>query len=115
MSESLIREMFATIDARDWSHLDRYFTADVVYERPGYAPIRGLPALRDFYERTRIVAAGTHDLWQVIADTDRAACWGRFAGQSRDGAMLDERFADVYRLVDGRIAARSTHFFRPAI
>jgi len=29
--------------------------------------------------------------------------------------MLDERFADVYRLVDGRIAARSTHFFRPAI
>lgn len=115
MSESLIHEMFATIDARDWSRLDRYYTADVIYERPGYAPICGLQALLDFYERTRIVAAGRHDLWQVIIDTDRAACWGRFTGQSRDGAMLDERFADVYRLVDGKIAARSTHFFRPAI
>lgn len=115
MSESLVREMFATIDARDWSRLDRYFTADVVYERPGYTPISGLPALLDFYQRTRIIAAGRHDLWQVIADGDRAACWGRFVGQSRDGAVLDERFADVYLLVAGRIAKRSTHFFRPAI
>jgi|SanBayMetagenome_1026888.scaffolds.fasta_scaffold01203_3 ketosteroid isomerase-like protein len=86
MSESLVREMFATIDARDWSRLDRYFTADVVYERPGYTPVSGLPALLDFYQRTRIIAAGRHDLWQVIADAT-----GRPAGDASSDKVATVR------------------------
>ena len=111
----LIRGMFAAIDAGEFDRLREYFAADVVYERPGYAPVRGIEALENFYRHERIIARGAHDLQGIIAEPRAAACWGRFQGLSRRGEPLDERFADVYELRDGRVARRTTHFFRPAI
>ena len=114
-SERLIVEMFAAIDGRCWEQLERYFAPDVIYERPGYEPIRGFAALDHFYRDVRIVAAGRHQLEQVVMAGHTAACWGRFLGTSRDGRQLDERFADIYEFTHGVISRRATYFYRAAI
>ena len=54
----LIRGMFAAIDAGEFDRLREYFAADVVYERPGYEPLRGIEALENFYRHERIIARG---------------------------------------------------------
>jgi ketosteroid isomerase-like protein len=115
MSELFITRMFATIDARRWSELADFFTADAIYERPGYAPIIGFPALDHFYRDVRIIVAGQHRIERMMGGRETAACWGRFVGAGKDGKPLDERFADVYELRDGRVARRTSYFFRPAI
>jgi ketosteroid isomerase-like protein len=114
-SGDLIRDLFAAIDARRFDALGDFFTADAVYERPGYDPICGLPALHHFYREVRLIAAGQHDLTGVVQDTSAAAAWGRFVGQAKNGDALNERFADTYVLRDGKISHRITNFFRPAI
>jgi ketosteroid isomerase-like protein len=111
----LIHGLFATIDARRWKDLLKFFTDDVVYERPGYDALIGLSALEHFYREIRIVAAGEHRIEHIVASTNAAACWGRFVGAAHDGRALDERFADTYDLHNGRVARRTTYFFRPAI
>jgi ketosteroid isomerase-like protein len=115
MSDSFITRMFATIDARRWDALADFFTADAVYERPGYEPLIGFEALDHFYRRVRIIGAGRHRVERLVEGRESAACWGRFVGTSRDGRALDERFSDVYELRDGRIVRRTSYFFRPAI
>jgi len=113
--EKLIRDMFAAIDRREFDTLNEFFTADICYERPGYEPLHGLSELEHFYRHVRIIRDGRHEIEYVVLRSDAAACWGRFVGESHAGTELEERFADVYVLRDGRIARRTTHFFRPAI
>jgi len=115
MSDRFITRMFSTIDARRWDALAEFFTCDAVYERPGYEPLVGFPALDHFYREVRIIVAGQHRIERMVGGPETAACWGRFVGASRDGKSLDERFADVYELRDGRVARRTSYFYRPAI
>jgi ketosteroid isomerase-like protein len=115
MSDIFITRMFSTIDARRWDELAEFFTADAVYERPGYAPLVGFPALEHFYREVRVIVSGQHRIERMVAGRGTAACWGRFVGANRAGAPLDERFADVYELRDGRVARRTSYFYRPAI
>lgn len=115
MPAEVIRDLFAAIDARDWDDLPRHFTSDIVYERPGYSPIRSLAELCDFYRNVRIVLVGQHALEHIVADEHRAAAWGRFQGRARDGLALDERFADAYEFRNGLICLRRTYFYRAAI
>ena len=113
MHQLLIQGMFRSIDARDWSTLQHVFAEEVVYERPGYEPIRGLEALMHFYREVRIIASGTHALEGVIEQSGSAAAWGRFQGTCRDGLALDERFVDVYANSGGGIVSPVTSFHRP--
>lgn len=112
---ALIRGMFAAIDAGEFDRLRDCFATDVVYERPGYEPLHGIEALEHFYRHVRVIGHGEHEIQRVVAEAGAAACWGRFRGVSRTGEPLDERFADVYELRAGRVARRTTHFFRRAI
>ncbi len=112
---AFIGELFAAVDAREWERLDEFYTEDATYERPGFALLVGLCALTDFYANVRNIASGAHELGGTMVVDDTAACWGRFSGWSRDGRELDERFADVYELRDGKICKRTTFFFRPAV
>lgn len=114
-TETLIRRLYEVIDGSRWDALQGLFVPDCTYERPGYQPLCGVDRLLDFSGRERIVASGEHRLEQVVGDAVHAATWGRFVGTSRDGRALDELFADVFQLRDGRIARRRTHFFRPAV
>ena len=116
MAENFVVDLFHKIDARDWDALPSSFAEDVVYERPGYPPLVGVEALMRFYRHERVIASGAHELERVVLDGECGACWGRLVGRHRDGSPLDERFADVYTLDDrGRIKARRSYFFRPAI
>lgn len=115
VSGGLITQMFATIDRREFDRLSAFYTPDVVYERPGYLRMCGFAALDEFYRSIRVAEEGAHQLVHVISNGHTAACWGRFIGRSHDGRPLDERFADVYELREGRISLRITHFYRAAI
>jgi len=115
MSRVLIQRMFEAIDRREFDRLSLFYTPDIVYARPGYERVCGFEALVDFYKQVRVVDAGVHDLAHIVSNGDEAACWGHLAGHSYEGVRLDEHFADVYELSEGRISSRKTHFFRAAI
>jgi ketosteroid isomerase-like protein len=115
MSRVLIQRMFEAIDRREFDRLSLFYTPDIVYARPGYERICGFEALVDFYKRVRVAGTGVHELANIVSNGDAAACWGHFAGRSHEGVRLDEHFADVYELSEGRISYRKTHFYRAAI
>ncbi|HET7233651.1 MAG TPA: aminotransferase class IV [Longimicrobium sp.] len=112
---NFVVELFRKIDSRDWVALEASLHEDVVYERPGYDPLVGRDRVLHFYREERVIAAGQHHLERVVIDGDSGACWGRFVGVHKNGSPIDERFADVYLLKDGRIHARRSFFFRPAV
>lgn len=115
VAPTFVHELFRRIDARDWEGLAASLHPEVVYERPGYEPLVGRERVLRFYREERVIAAGEHRLDRVLTDAESGACWGRFVGVHRDGSDIDERFADVYLLQDGRIRTRRSFFFRPAI
>jgi len=112
---TLVHDLFRIIDGREFDRLPEVCHEDVVYERPGYEPIRGIDELIHFYREVRIIARGEHHLTAVLLDEGHAACWGRFEGVHRNGTDLGVDFADTYVLEDGRIRHRKTFFFKPAV
>ncbi len=115
VNREFFESMFSFIDQCEWDRLPDAFAPDACYARPGYADLVGFDAIYTFYVRDRIISCGKHTIEACVIDGQEASCWGTFEGQSKDGKPLAERFADVYRLRDGRIVHRRTHFFRPAI
>lgn len=106
-----ILDMFAAVDARDWSAYAAFYDSDIRYERPGMEPLLGVDALMHYYRHERPLARTTHHLDRVVVEDDAAACWGQAEGEMVDGTPFTRRFAEVYLFVDGRIAFRRTHFF----
>lgn len=47
--EGLVKGLFGCIDGRDWSGLSEFLHDEAIYERPGYEPFVGKPAILDFY------------------------------------------------------------------
>lgn len=115
MSEKLITEFFNVVDTTDWEKMSTLVCEDVVYERPGYAPIIGISAFLHFYKYVRIIASGEHQLDYIIIDEDHGSCWGRFNGYDKGHVSLDELFSDVYIFENDKIKWRRSYFFRPAI
>lgn len=113
--DTIVHRLFEVIDSRQWERLPELFDAEVVYERPGYEPFRGLERLDRFYRVERVIAGGKHHLEGCVVGETQAACWGRFIGVHRDGSPIDEAFADTYQLDGGRIRFRKSFFFRPAV
>ncbi len=110
-----VLEMFRAIDSNAWHRLGEFFDRQVVYDRPGYPPIRGLDALVDFYANRRVIASGQHTIDRIIADDTSAVAIGEVDATLRDGRPAHVRFADTYRLKDGRIIHRHTFFDAPAV
>lgn len=110
-----VRQLFSLVDRQAWLELGDLFTDDALYLRPGYEPIRGRPALVHFYRDVRQIRSGRHVIHELVGAGDVAACWGDFAGISRNGEPLAVSFAEWYRFAGGQIAARRTFFDRPAV
>ncbi len=72
-------------------------------------------AILDFYLTKRIISLGQHRVERVLSDGANIACWGSFSGVAKNGRNLSMRFADVYRIREGRIDLRRTFFDSPAI
>jgi ketosteroid isomerase-like protein len=113
--EHLVLRLFTLIDGQKWEALPELFTPAVCYERPGYAPICGIPSLLSFYRSERVVADGRHEIHGCLGSGGEASCWGEFSGISRSGQPLRETFADWYWISSGQISRRKTFFYRPAI
>lgn len=114
-SKTLIEKLFRTIDASDWDEMPNLFDAQIVYERPGYAPFSGLERLLYFYQNERVLASGEHRLDRIVIDGNYGACWGRFVGLKKDGTSADVLFADTYLFEGGKIKARRSYFFQPSV
>lgn len=115
MSADFIRNMFRTIDSRDWDGLYVAFGEDMVYERPGYEQLVGYERVKRFYRDERAILSGKHLIEGIVLDDDSGACWGRLIGKHKNGTAVDERFADAYTFEDGKIKTRRSYFFRPAV
>ncbi len=111
----LIRRLFVIIDTREWGSLGEVFTADIEYLRPGYPCINGIGDLRSFYEKIRLISAGQHTLYDVMADGIKGCCWGHFSGLGKSGEIIAEDFAEWYEFSGSAITVRRTFFFRPAV
>lgn len=110
---SPVARYYTLVDAGDVDGLVALFTPEAVYERPGYAPMEGHDALREFYTGERIIESGAHTVTDVVAQGDRVAVQGRFEGRARDGRELSLRFSDFFTLDGSRISARTTYFYAP--
>ncbi|MEU8389524.1 nuclear transport factor 2 family protein [Micromonospora sp. NPDC048843] len=107
---------YEVVDADDVPALIDLFAPDAVYYRPGYPPMRGHADLRRFYVDERVIAEGHHSIASAVADGNRVATHGEFAGTLKDGQKVELRFADFFELgPDGRFARRDTFFFSPAV
>ena len=110
-----IEDMFKAIDGKNYDAMGGFFHPDISYERPGFPNIEGFSGIMDFYKNRRLIREGTHHIDCVVASEDRAVSIGCFKGILKDGSVAEERFADAYKIQDGRIIHRTTYFFRKAI
>jgi ketosteroid isomerase-like protein len=111
-----VRRYYDLIDSNDLDGVAALFAADAVYERPGYPPFVGAASIGVFYRNDRRIAAGRHELTNVLANGCRVAVEGRFAGQLRDGQHAATRFADFWEFGDdGLVRRRDTYFFSASI
>lgn len=111
-----VERYYDLVDRDDIPGLVSLFTADAVYERPGYPPMRGMGELERFYRNDRVIVSGKHLLRDVVAEPGRVAVHGDFEGRLKDGKPVRVRFADFFELADdGRFSRRDTFFFSPLV
>ncbi|MFF5250947.1 nuclear transport factor 2 family protein [Streptomyces leeuwenhoekii] len=112
----LVERYYDLVDRNDIPGLVSLFTPDVVYERPGYPPLRGIGELERFYRQDRVIESGKHSLRGVAADNELIAVHGDFTGRLRDGEDVCVRFADFFQVArDGLFRRRDTYFFSPRV
>jgi ketosteroid isomerase-like protein len=112
MSEALLRGFYGAIDERTWEAFRDMFTPDVAYERPGAATIESIDDLIHFYRDVRPISSSKHELTAVITSPTAGACAGRLIARDLEGNPVEQRFADIFILENGRIRQRTTYFFR---
>ncbi len=111
-----VERYFESVDAGDVEGVVGLFAANARYERPGYDPMIGTEALREFYGGERVIASGRHTVTSVLIEDDSAAVQGRFQGTLKDGSRVDLRFADFFRVdAHGLFAERRTYFYSPMV
>lgn len=113
--ESLVRAYYALIDEGRTDEMLLLFSPDIVYLRGGTAPIEGAGELREFYERGRIIASGSHEVQTVVSDGRWVAVRGRFIGILKSGVDVDTTFADFFEIDGGSISRRFTYFAEMAV
>lgn len=115
MLDRIVKQLFCAVDSHNWSALSSLFHPEIVYERPGYAPLVGRDEVLHFYREERMIASGQHHIEQIVEQGNCAVCWGAFVGVVKNGSAADARFADVYVFAQGQIIQRRTYFYRPAV
>ena len=79
---------YQNVDADDVPALMDLFAPDAVYHRPGYPPMLGHADLRRFYSGERVIVEGRHSVERTMADGNRVAAHGEFAGTLKSGERL---------------------------
>lgn len=107
--------MFEAVDKKEWSILEDIFHTNIIYERPGYATLRGLDDVMHFYREVRNVSQGRHQVTDVITANDKVVCQGHFACRTLLNEKIKTDFCDVYTMKDGRVRFRKTFFYSAVI
>lgn len=116
LPEQLVRNYYTLVDAQDFDGLVELFAEEAVYRRPGYEPLVGRTNLAGFYGGERVIVEGRHSVTELVADGNKVAVNGDFAGTLKDGKRAELRFADFFTLnPDGLFASRETFFFAPMV
>ena len=111
-----VHRYYQLVAAGDVPALVALFSPDAVYERPGYAPLRGRDELTAFYRDARVIVDGRHRLRTTVTDGTAVAVHGDFEGLLKDGSRVRLRFADFFELdAEGLFRRRDTFFFEPAV
>ncbi|UWZ49650.1 nuclear transport factor 2 family protein [Dactylosporangium matsuzakiense] len=109
----LVRTYYDNIDAGDVPAALACFASTAVYRRPGYPALVGRAAIEAFYAATRVVGPGRHSIEVTVEDGDEVAVRGRFDGTRTSGEALNVRWADFWRVADGRVVERNSYFDAP--
>ena len=115
MSIDMVRAYYRAIDAGDLDQALAGWADHATYRRPGYPPLVGIEAVRAFYESTRVIAAGRHEVDEFVYSGDVVAVRGSFSGSAHDGSSLSVRFADFWHFSAGHIDERNTYFDAAAV
>lgn len=110
-----VQEYYRRIDAHDVESLLELFAENARYERPGYDPLVGRSALRQFYFAARVIESGAHAIARVVEAGDSVAVEGRFSGELKDGRHVELGFADFFVLSAEMIVGRRTYFYTPMV
>lgn len=111
-----VQEYYDALDRGEVDEILRDFSGDVLYRRPGYAPIRGLSKLRDYYQADRKLEPGRHVLRAMVTEDSTVAAHGVYEGELKDGGRTTMGFAAFFSFdASGRITEHTTYFFTPAV
>ena len=103
---SLLRDLFAAIDACDGERFVSYLTPGAEF-RYGSAPaVLGREAIREAVEGFFSTIAGlSHTLNFTVSDGDALVCEGEVTYTRKDGSKLTLPFANVLRTEDGQFSS----------
>lgn len=111
----LVRRYYELVDAQELEQMFALFDDEIVYRRPGYAPLEGIGQFRAFYEGDRIIVKGAHTVTSLVDAGEQVAVEGDFSGTLRDGRTVSLRFADFFGFAGTRIVRRDTYFDAPLV
>jgi ketosteroid isomerase-like protein len=121
--EQLVDRHYAQINGNDFSDAAEIFSADVVTQPPGSPPLTGVePFVAYGTAFLRAFPDGRIHRDRSVEDGDCIVVEGRYTGTNTGplqtpagelpptGRSLDMPFADVFRVVDGRIAEHRIYY-----
>lgn len=111
----LAGRLYSTVDAGNFASMRSFYTEDILYERPGYEPVRGIEQLINFYTSVRMIESGHHRLTRVSGCDREWFCEGVFEGRLKNGSTVGASFVDSMVLEEDRIAERRTYFYSPLV
>jgi ketosteroid isomerase-like protein len=107
---TLAERYYALVDQSRLQELLSLFHDDVVYRRGSDVELKGIEALRRFYERERAISSGRHVLDCIATSGDWIAVRGTASGTLRTGGPFSVEFADFHLVREGKIWRRTTYF-----
>lgn len=114
--KALTLRYYEAVDSGDVDSVLEVFSSDATYRRPGYDPMVGQEALRDFYSGDRVIESGKHTVIELLVEGEHTAVRGSFAGKLKDGSTVELEFADFFTFDPaGKVTHRQSFFYAPLV
>ncbi|WP_413456478.1 nuclear transport factor 2 family protein (plasmid) [Glutamicibacter sp. FR1] len=111
-----VRGYYDQIDRNDLVSALSLFADTAVYVRPGYLPMIGIAAIKEFFTTERIISVGSHVVENLLVDGLNVGCFGSFSGKAFSGERLEVRFADFWYFDSAlQVTTRESFFGVPAV
>ncbi len=108
--EDIVKKYYRAVDENNLDILFSLFSNDIIYERPGYEPLKGMEEFQNFYRSSRIIKSGHHTIFNIIVKEPYVVVEGEFNGVLKNGNRSYTKFVDVYKFHNEKICFRHTYF-----